>query len=197
MRRLCDALTLIRCIRLSKRPCSPSARSSLRARWLLPLRQHHPWRPTPRRRHRSTRQKPARGKSTRERRVAGRTGRSPRRPPPSSFSPRADSHAHVRDKFTHVTLDEFRATLSDPEPPAVSPPLVALWYDARGDWERAHNVAQDVDDRDGSWVHAYLHRKEGDLGNADYWYRRARFTLATDSLDAEWERIVSDLLARL
>jgi hypothetical protein len=103
----------------------------------------------------------------------------------------------VRDKFTHVTLDEFRSTLSDAELPAVSPPLVALWYDARGDWERAHNVAQDVDDRDGSWVHAYLHRKEGDLGNAAYWYRRAKYTLATDSLGAEWERIVSELLARV
>jgi hypothetical protein len=103
----------------------------------------------------------------------------------------------VRDKFTLVTLDEFRSTLSDPGPPDVSPPLVALWYDARGDWERAHNVAQDVDDRDGSWVHAYLHRKEGDLGNAAYWYRRARYTVATDSLAAEWERIVAELLARM
>jgi len=94
----------------------------------------------------------------------------------------------------HVTLAEFRATLSDAEPPAVSPPLVALWHDARGDWDRAHNVAQDVDDRDGSWVHAYLHRKEGDLGNAGYWYRQACRPVATNSLSDEWSGIVSTLL---
>jgi len=103
----------------------------------------------------------------------------------------------VGDKFRLVTLDEFRATLSDPEPPDVSSPLVALWYDTRGDWDKAHNIAQDVDDRDGSWVHAYLHRKEGDLGNAGYWYRQGRRPVATDSLDAEWERIVAELLAQV
>ena len=97
----------------------------------------------------------------------------------------------------HVTLAEFRATLSDPEPPAVSPSLVALWYDARGDWERAHNVAQDVDDRDGSWVHAYLHRKEGDLGNAAYWYRRAERPSTSTSLATEWRDITETLLSRL
>jgi hypothetical protein len=103
----------------------------------------------------------------------------------------------VRDKFTLVTLDEFRATLSDPKPPDVSPPLVALWYDARGDWDRAHNVAQDVDDRDGSWVHAYLHRKEGDLGNAGYWYRRAEQPSTSISLATEWREIAETLLNRL
>jgi hypothetical protein len=94
-----------------------------------------------------------------------------------------------------VTLEEFRATLSDASPPGVSPALVALWHDARGDWGASHTIAQDVDDPSGSWVHAYLHRKEGDLGNAGYWYRRAHQPMAKDSLEAEWSRIVSALLS--
>jgi hypothetical protein len=93
-----------------------------------------------------------------------------------------------------MTLAEFKATLSSTTAPAVPPLLVALWHDARGDWEAAHRVAQDVDDRDGAWVHAYLHRKEGDLGNAGYWDGQAHQPVAADALDAEWERIVSALL---
>jgi len=93
-----------------------------------------------------------------------------------------------------MTLAEFKATLSSTTAPAVPPLLVALWHDARGDWEAAHRVAQDVDDRDGAWVHAYLHRKEGDLGNAGYWYGQAHQPVAADALDAECERIVSALL---
>ena len=94
-----------------------------------------------------------------------------------------------------MTLAEFKATLSSTTPPAVPPLLVALWHDARGDWEAAHRVAQDVDDRDGAWVHAYLHRKEGDLGNAGYWYGQAHQPVATDALEAEWARIAAALLA--
>jgi hypothetical protein len=94
-----------------------------------------------------------------------------------------------------VTLEEFRATLSDASPSEVSPALVALWHDARGDWDASHTIAQDVDEASGSWVHAYLHRKEGDLGNAGYWYRRAHQPMAKDSLEAEWSRIVSALLS--
>ena len=93
-----------------------------------------------------------------------------------------------------MTLDEFRATLRDARPPDVSPALVALWHDARGDWEASHDVAQNIDDATGSWVHGYLHRKEGDLGNAGYWYRRAGKPVATGSLDTEWAGIVSALL---
>jgi hypothetical protein len=93
-----------------------------------------------------------------------------------------------------MTVDEFKTTLTAPTPPAVPPLLLALWYDARGDWEKAHALAQDVDDPSGAWVHAYLHRKEGDIGNAGYWYRRANQRIATDSLDAEWTRIVAALL---
>jgi hypothetical protein len=95
-----------------------------------------------------------------------------------------------------VTFDEFQATLSDTTPPDVSPLLVALWHDARGDWDRAHSIAQDIDDADAALVHAYLHRKEGDLGNAAYWYRRTPAAIATDSLKAEWTRIVSAFLKR-
>jgi hypothetical protein len=94
-----------------------------------------------------------------------------------------------------MTIDEFRSTLKAATPPAMRPLLLALWHDARGDWEKAHTLAQDIDDQSGAWVHAYLHRKEGDLGNAGYWYRRANQPVATDSLEAEWTRIVSVLLA--
>jgi hypothetical protein len=94
-----------------------------------------------------------------------------------------------------MTLDEFRASLSRQTPPdGCSRALVALWHDARGDWEGAHRVAQDIDNEDGAWVHAYLHRKEGDSGNARHWYRRACRKFADDSLIDEWERIVSELL---
>jgi len=100
----------------------------------------------------------------------------------------------VRDRFLAVTFDEFKTTLSDANPPDVSPILVALWHDARGNWEHAHDIAQDIDEADAAWVHAYLHRKEGDLGNAAYWYRRAHRSVATDSLNEEWTRIVAELL---
>ena len=95
-----------------------------------------------------------------------------------------------------MTLPEFRASLSLDRPPReLSAPLTALWHDGRGDWDAAHQVAQDIDDETGAWIHAYLHRKEGDAGNAAYWYRRARRPVATGTLDTEWEAIVSALLA--
>ena len=94
-----------------------------------------------------------------------------------------------------MTLDDFRRTLTGSRPPdGCSAPLVALWHDAKGDWEEAHRVAQAADDEDGAWVHAYLHRKEGDAGNAAYWYGRARRPVATGDLQGEWEQIVSALL---
>jgi hypothetical protein len=75
-------------------------------------------------------------------------------------------------------------------------PLLALWWDGRGNWEKAHEVAQDVDGPDGAWVHAYLHRKEGDASNAAYWYRRAGQPVASGDLRAEWEGMVTALLQR-
>jgi hypothetical protein len=95
-----------------------------------------------------------------------------------------------------MTVDDFKRTVSEgARPENISLALLALWHDARGDWHSAHETAQSVDDENGAWVHAYLHRKEGDAGNAAYWYRRARKSVATDALPAEWERIVTALLA--
>ena len=91
-------------------------------------------------------------------------------------------------------MTELRATLSNAAPaPDLAPPLQALWWAAKGDWNKAHQIAQDDESADAAWVHAYLHRVEGDLGNAGYWYRRAGQPVAKDGLDAEWERLVSAL----
>jgi hypothetical protein len=95
-----------------------------------------------------------------------------------------------------VTLDDFRKTLTATSPPSLPPLIRALWHDAKGDWEEAHRIAQDVTGEDGAWVHAYLHRKEGDASNARYWYRQAGREAATEPLDMEWARIVSELLGR-
>ena len=80
--------------------------------------------------------------------------------------------------------------------PDLSAPLVGLWWAAKGEWDRAHKVVQEEESRDAAWVHAYLHRVEGDLSNAGYWYRQAGQPTATDSLQAEWERIAATLLGR-
>jgi hypothetical protein len=69
-----------------------------------------------------------------------------------------------------------------------------MWHDARGDWDAAHAVAQGIEDATGAWIHAYLHRKEGDAGNAGYWYRRAGRRAETGPLDAERDEIVRALL---
>ena len=81
-------------------------------------------------------------------------------------------------------------------PEVASPALQGLWHQAKGDWHRAHHLAQEQNDTDGAWVHAHLHRVEGDLGNAGYWYRRAGRPTSTLSLDAEWEEIAAALLAQ-
>ena len=93
-------------------------------------------------------------------------------------------------------MADIRATLSNAAPASdLAPPLQALWWAAKGDWDQAHKIVQDEDTADAAWVHAYLHRVEGDLGNAGYWYRRAGKPAASDSTEAEWERIFSELLA--
>lgn len=79
-------------------------------------------------------------------------------------------------------------------PPGTPAALRALWLDARGDWDAAHAAAQEDDGRDGAWVHAYLHRKEGDEMNAGYWYARAGRPAASGDLRAEWESIARALL---
>ena len=94
-----------------------------------------------------------------------------------------------------MRLADFKASLSGAAPaPDLVAPLAALWWAAKGKWDDAHKIVMDDETAEAAWVHAYLHRVEGDLGNAGYWYRRANQPVAKDSLDAEWERIVSALL---
>ncbi len=94
-----------------------------------------------------------------------------------------------------MTLNDFRQSLAATEPPAELPlALAGLWWDAKGNWERAHGSAQQDEGVAGSWVHAYLHRKEGDQGNADYWYSRAGKAICRGSLEAEWVHIATALL---
>ena len=95
-----------------------------------------------------------------------------------------------------MNLPEFRQTLAANAPPAgISHALEALWWEANGDWNQAHAAAQKDDGREGCAVHAYLHRVEGDLSNAGYWYKRAGRPQATDALATEWERLARELLA--
>lgn len=94
-----------------------------------------------------------------------------------------------------MTFEDFCNSLTSPQPPEeLSPALAGLWWDAKGDWKQAHERAQEDESPAASWVHAYLHRKEGDQGNAAYWYRRAGKPVCSAPLDAEWRRIVSDLM---
>ena len=96
-----------------------------------------------------------------------------------------------------MTLSDFKSSLTLDQPDASWPPLIkALWYDGKGDWNSAHNIADGFGTPDGDWVHAYLHRKEGDSWNADYWYRRAGQPRPSVSLSEEWEVIVLELLSR-
>jgi hypothetical protein len=97
-----------------------------------------------------------------------------------------------RTVHEQMTFQEFIAAVALPA--AIGPALQALWLDARGDWDRAHDLAQQAGGRDGAWVHAYLHRKEGDDMNAGYWYARAGRPAATGDLRAEWEAIARALL---
>ena len=89
---------------------------------------------------------------------------------------------------------DFRASLSQPSPPpGLSIPVEALWWDGKGHWAHAHSLVDSLDTQEGMAVHAYLHRKEGDQGNAAYWYSRAGKQLCREPLDAEWLSIVRSL----
>jgi hypothetical protein len=95
-----------------------------------------------------------------------------------------------------MTLSEFEASLGDPIPPgSLSPALLALWRDGKGEWDRAHKCVDTLSDRDSMWVHAYLHRKEGDGSNARFWYSRAGCAPANIPIEQEWALIAADLLA--
>lgn len=93
-----------------------------------------------------------------------------------------------------MDIRAFRESLKDGTPPPDSPLLLqALWYDGKGAWERAHKLIQDEPGAGAALIHAYLHRKEGDMGNADYWYRRAGEKRPLLSLEQEWEALVERL----
>ena len=94
-----------------------------------------------------------------------------------------------------MTLGDFKKSLNEANPPdGIAPALKGLWWDGKGNWVRAHECAQVDESQAGSWVHAYLHRKEGDRDNAAYWYRRAGKPVAAGALEQEWLNIVTELL---
>lgn len=96
-----------------------------------------------------------------------------------------------------MDFQNFVATLTQPQPPAeVSDVLLALWYDGKGDWHSAHELAQVTDSPANCWIHAYLHRKEGDVWNAQYWYHRAGKPMPETSLEEEWQLMVQELLTK-
>ena len=95
-----------------------------------------------------------------------------------------------------MTVQQFVDSIATEAAPSSSlpDPLRALWYERKGDWERAHRIAQDSSGKKAAWVHAYLHRREGDLGNARYWYRRADHPESDQTFEQEWESMVAALL---
>ena len=95
-----------------------------------------------------------------------------------------------------MTLAEFTASVAKAAPPrSLAPPVEALWWAAKGEWERAHTIVMNDDSREAAWVHAYLHRVEGDLPNAGYWYRTAGKPVCRETLEAEWSSVAAALLA--
>jgi hypothetical protein len=95
-----------------------------------------------------------------------------------------------------MNLSEFKGSLAKTKPPAkLSPALAALWWAGKDQWDKAHRIVMDEAGKDCAWVHAYLHRVEGDLSNARYWYRQAGRAVATEPLQAEWDTIAEMLLA--
>lgn len=95
-----------------------------------------------------------------------------------------------------MTFDEFKASLNQDTPPAgLTRAQLALWQAGKGDWHGSHETTQEPGDPSVDWVHAYLHREEGDLNNAGYWYRRAGKPASTASLQEEWDAIAQALLA--
>jgi len=94
-----------------------------------------------------------------------------------------------------MTFHEFKTTLEKTNPPSeLSQNLAALWHDANGDWHKAHDIVQLTSGYDGDWIHAYLHRKEGDLSNASYWYSRIGRSRPDNPLEEEWEELATHLL---
>lgn len=95
-------------------------------------------------------------------------------------------------------LQSFKESLVVDKPDGqLSTILKSLWYDAKGDWDQAHALIDQLGDRDSAWVHAYLHRKEGDIWNADYWYARAKKTRPSYSLEEEWSNLLAYFIDRI
>lgn len=108
---------------------------------------------------------------------------------------RVSSTSWISRRWQKLDLQAFRDSIAKPQPPAgLSSALLALWWDAKGDWNKAHERAQEHDDTADMHVHAYLHRKEGDQSNAEYWYRRFGATPSILTLDEEWEELAQALL---
>lgn len=92
-------------------------------------------------------------------------------------------------------MEEFLSSLDSKAPPSSSSvPLTALWYDAKGEWERAHDLVDELETQEGMAVHAYLHRKHGDVSNSDYWYDRAGRQFRRERLEDEWQALVAEFL---
>jgi len=95
-----------------------------------------------------------------------------------------------------MKLQEFKSLVSkSAPPPGMNDSLTAMWYDLKGDWKKSHEITQEISDITGAWIHAYLHRKEGDESNACYWYSRAGRIFPQVSLDDERDHIISELLS--
>lgn len=95
-----------------------------------------------------------------------------------------------------MKLEEFKTSVAQQEPPTgLSAPLVALWWDVKGEWTQAHSLVDELETKDGMAVHAYLHRKEGQAANSDYWYQRAGREHYRPDLAEEWETLVAVLLS--
>jgi hypothetical protein len=96
-----------------------------------------------------------------------------------------------------MNFDQFKTSIADEAPDSsLSAPIAALWWDAKGEWARAHALVDELETREGMAVHAYLHRKEGSDWNADYWYKRSGRDFHRPTLDAEWAALVEGLLSR-
>jgi hypothetical protein len=94
-----------------------------------------------------------------------------------------------------MTYDQFLDSIGAAGPPQdLSETLTSLWWDKKGDWNTAHSIAQSIPTIQGSSVHAYLHREEGDMWNADYWYSRAGRQRPSIPLEQEWQQLVSEML---
>jgi hypothetical protein len=102
---------------------------------------------------------------------------------------------NLRWQSGRMDLQQFCESIRNEHPPkGLDFALAGLWWDAKGDWRKAHESAQQDEGAAGAWVHAYLHRKEGDASNAAYWYRRAGKAACRSSLEEEWRKIAENLL---